>query len=67
MTTDPPDYQQTNWEKDLIYRHSAQGHVDRKIASIRRRGKKRYATWGLLFGLIVGAIIGYLVYTYGGF
>lgn len=67
MSDNQPDYQQTNWEQTLIYRHSTQGHIDRKIASIRRKGKKRYAKWGLLFGLILGAMIGYLVYTIGGF
>ncbi len=51
-------YIKTDWQKQLLYRHSTRGHVDRKIDSLRRRGKKKYLRWGLAFGLVAGAVAG---------
>lgn len=55
------DYHQTNWEADLKHKHSPAGKREKKIKSIKMRGKKWYArkaVWaGLFFGLVVGFVI----------
>jgi uncharacterized membrane protein (UPF0127 family) len=58
------DYKQTDWQGQLKHKHSFTGHAEKKIDSIRRKGKKRYAKWGIAFGISVGALIGYLVYLF---
>ncbi len=56
------DYHQINWERDLMHKHSPAGARERKINSIRRRGKKWYARKGMWAGLFAGLIIGYLIF-----
>ena len=53
---------ETCYQEALIYKHSSRGHFDRKLASYKRRGKKKYAYAGLWFGLIFGLFFGYLVH-----
>lgn len=52
----------TCYQEALIYKYSSRGQLDKKIASYKRRGKKKYAYAGLWFGLIIGLFLGTLVY-----
>ncbi len=56
------DYHQTNWERDLMHKHSPAGKRERKIKSLKMRGKKWYARKALWAGLPIGLIIGYLIF-----
>lgn len=45
-----------DYKDQLIYKHSARGQLDKKVLSIKRRGKKKYAKAGCLVGVIAGAV-----------
>ena len=55
------DYHQTDWEGDLKHKHSPAGKRERKIRSLKMRGKKWYARKGVWAGLFIGLIIGYSI------
>jgi hypothetical protein len=46
-----------SYKEKLIYKHSARGKADKKIQSIKRRGKKKYAKAGCISGLVVGVLV----------
>lgn len=56
------DYHQTDWEGDLKYKHSPAGKRDKKIKSLKMKGKKWYAKKGLWAGLFFGLLLGLLVH-----
>lgn len=51
-----------DWQQRLIHRHSARGKMERILRSIKRRKKSKYATCGLITGLLVGAAVGGLLW-----
>ena len=60
--SDYNQYHQTDWEHDLKHKHSAAGKRERKIRSLKLRGKKWYARKGLWAGLFVGLFAGLLIH-----
>lgn len=56
------DYHQTNWKGDLIHKHSPAGKREKKLKSLKMRGRKWYARKGIWAGLLIGLITGYLVH-----
>lgn len=56
------------YKQKLIYKYSARGKRDKKIESIKRRGKKKYARAGCIFGLIIGVAVAIgLLFAWGWF
>jgi uncharacterized membrane protein len=46
-----------SYKEKLIYKHSVRGQIDKKILSIKRRGKKKYAKAGCVVGLVFGVLV----------
>lgn len=49
-----------DYARELVYKHSWRGERDRRIARIKRLGRKRYMKWGLALGLALGIALAVL-------
>ncbi|MCP4428897.1 MAG: hypothetical protein GY803_30810 [Chloroflexi bacterium] len=47
-----------DYKQELIYKHSWRGDRDRKIRSLKMRGKKKYARAGCIVGAVAGVLVG---------
>lgn len=50
-----------DYKEKLIYKHSARGKIDKKVESVKRRSKKKYAKAGCIFGLAFGVLVALLL------